>query len=332
MKTLKRRAGTGNSDKPSKPSKSPTFEAAPMEMGEAPQRNLLQEGRDALTLMNEAGPQLVNWYKQYGPQFALAEEATARARGKAEIAGAQLLGPKIRAALLNASPTMKLADAAMQKQLKSMGPSAIETELTRQATEDLKLGGQLSADQLREVSQGSRAAFASRGLGRGMPAAVSEVMSRSNASDARKAQRQQAAGAIDAYTQNRVSNDRQYTTNALTTSAAIYDPFQRLYGHGGSQQSGQIGANNLYAPYLGAAQNVGAGNQQAATQWGIAGMQESGQNARFGQQMAWDQYQFGQNMDYQRWASGQNRTNALLGGGLQLAGSLGGAAIIGAMI
>jgi len=67
--------------------------------------------------------------------------------------------------------------------------SALFSQLESQAAGDLALGGQLSADEVRQATQGERAAWASRGLVRSAPAAFSEVLNRIQFSNQRKAER-----------------------------------------------------------------------------------------------------------------------------------------------
>lgn len=276
-------------------------------------RNVLDEMRQGMTGLKEIYPQLVDLYGQWGPKMAEAEESTARARAKAQIAGVNELSPSLRAALDAANPEMKLARDRIYGQLESMGPSQIEQELTRQAMADLSLGGKLSAEQTRDSEQASRAAMQARGLSRGLPAAVLEVMNREGASQARLDARRGFAGAVDAYAQNREVSDRAFSQSALNTLNAVYDPFQRIYGSGGSQVSGMTGGQNVYNPFLSAAQDVGRSNQEAQLSWNIAQMQEEGQNARFKDQLAYNQWEFGQNMQYSRDAS-QKASNASLWG------------------
>jgi hypothetical protein len=102
-----------------------------------PQRSVLQEGRDALQLMQESAPQLLALQQDFGPQYAQAEAATSVARAQAEREGVSQMGTSIRDAVVASSPEIAAATGQMQRQLAEQGPSDIETELRRQAMEDL---------------------------------------------------------------------------------------------------------------------------------------------------------------------------------------------------
>lgn len=291
-------------------------------------RNVIQEGRDAMTVLKEMFPQLVELYGQYGPGMAQAEEKTARARAAAQIAGVKELGPDMLAALESAVPELGQARGAIGRQLGELGPSAIESELSRQARADLALGGRLSAEQERASQQASRAAMSARGLSRGVPAAVLEVLNREQASQARLEQRRGFAGAMDAYTQNRRSGDRAFSQSALNTLNAVYDPMQRLYGQGGSQVSGMTGGQQIFGPYMNASQDVGRTNQQAATQWAISQAQLAEQARQFDASQAWEQQAFGMNQDYATWATNKQSRAATTNGIISGVGSIAGAAIL----
>lgn len=231
---------------------------------QAPERDFLKEGRDAITVMKEAYPALYEVQSQYNPKFAQLEAQTAATRSAAEVAGVRASGTSIRDAIRGASPEIAASGDAMLRELGNTGPSDIESELKRQALDELRNGGSLSADETRQVQQGSRAAFTARGLGNGSPAAISEVMSRASAAEGRKSQRRAFAAGVDANAQQRTASDRSYVLNANAQAVAQYDPFQRIYGSGGSTASGTVGGPTQFGNYLGASGNAAAGNQQAA--------------------------------------------------------------------
>lgn len=73
------------------------------------------------------------------------------------------------------------------------GPTAIESELQRQAVAELGLGDQLSADEARQVRVQSRAAADARGRGFSNAALADEVLNTASARDARSAARRNFA-------------------------------------------------------------------------------------------------------------------------------------------
>jgi hypothetical protein len=75
---------------------------------------------------------------------------------------------------------------------------------------------------------------------------------------------------------------------------AQYDVFQRMYGNGGSQASGQVGGPSAFGNYLNAAGEVGRSNQSAALQ---------------GMAMEQDAYQFGVNREDSLMLSERNLAN-----------------------
>lgn len=257
------------SKKSTKHLKTSTSHAPSFSSFEVPQRSVLQEGKDALTLMKKAYPEIYGLRNKYDPKFAELEARTGEARANAELGAVNRMGGKIRDALRGANPGLAKADDAMQQQLDEMGPSDIEKELTQQTLAELKLGGALSADEIRNNQQGSRAAWSARGLSGSNSAMVDEVMNRTTYSNQRKSQRQASASAVDAQNQNRQAGDRAFTINTFNTQGAYYDPYQRIYGAGGSAVTGQVSGPNAFQPFLQSANAIGEGNQQAT----IAGMQ-----------------------------------------------------------
>lgn len=261
----------GKGSKGSKDSGSSGGESSSSEMS-VPQRDILKEGRDALTLMKEAYPQIYSLRGQYDSKFAELDAKTGEARNVAETAGVKRQGKNIRDALLAANPNLAKAENLLGKQLDATGPSAIEQTLTDQALSELKLGGALSADELRSNQQGSRAAWSARGLMHSNPSMIDEVMSRTQMSDQRKAQRQAVAAGVDAQNNQRINADRQFAQNTFASEGAYFDPYQRMYGNGGSAVTGQVNSTGQFQPFLSASQDVGLSNQQANVSMAQANM------------------------------------------------------------
>lgn len=241
------------------------------EVPEIPQRDVLKEGRDALTLMKEAYPEIYGLRNQWDRKFATLEAQVGEARSSAETAAVGRQGKKIRAALLKANPGLAKANNVLMRELDQTGPSAIESELTRQTLGDLKLGGALNAEEIRNSQQGTRAAWSARGRSGDNVAMVDEVLNRTTLSDQRKSQRQASASAVDAQNQQRKSGDRAFAQNVFNTQGAYFDPYQRIYGAGGggSAVTGQVNGPQAFMPFLNSSNSVGASNQQA----NIAGAQ-----------------------------------------------------------
>ena len=229
----------------------------------APQIDLLRAGREALQLQREAVPQQLALAQQYDGQFAANEVGTANARAAAEMAGIAGRGAEFNRGLRAASPEIDAATRGVERNLSELGPTDIEREQQRQALEDLRLGGQLSAEEGRSANQAARAAFSARGISRGNPAALAEVLNREQYSNARRDQRRTYASAVDGQSVNRRATDASIANNAQNTLGSFYDPQQRLYGRGGSAVSGQVAGPQQGMPYLQTAAQLSTANLNA---------------------------------------------------------------------
>ncbi len=229
-------------------------------------RNVLEEGRQALRLMREAYPQLIELEQRYGPEYAATQAAIALARNDAEIEGIEKNFPRFREALLGSSPEIASANQAIQDRLANLGPSEIETELQRLAIEDLRQGDRLSVEDERNAVQTARAGMSARGLAAGRGAVFAEVLNRQRYADARERERRGFAASVDAYTNQREASDAATANNAFAQYSAYWDPQQRIYGSGGSAVSGSVNPAANFAPFLGASQDVGEANQLASAQ------------------------------------------------------------------
>jgi hypothetical protein len=159
------------------------------------------------------------------------------------------------------------------------------------ALAELRSGGDLSADEIRQVTQGTRAAASARGLASGFGSAVQEVLARSQYAEARKTGRRNFAQGVEALTQQRTAADRNYISGSFAQAAGFFDPQMRLYGRGGSVVSGQTQGVGQFSPFLNASVSVAESNQQAE----IARAQMEQQDKQFNASMAWDQQSFGMN-------------------------------------
>lgn len=87
--------------------------------------------------------------------------------------------------------------AELNQEALAAQPSQLSHLLDAQAQEQLRLGGSLSSEEIRQSEQASRGAWADRGLQFSNPAIVSEALNRTSMSDARLAGRQQLGMAVN---------------------------------------------------------------------------------------------------------------------------------------
>lgn len=146
----------------------------------------LQRHRDLLDFQR-MGPKFFEAFKSANPGFGSALDAV-NARVQR--------GPSPLLNQLNTSAMAGItnADAA--------GPSAIRQNLEGQALGELQLGRSLSPEELRASDQGTRAAWAARGLGNTSQSAVSEVLNRDAYGTQREAGRRQFAAGVQGLAQN----------------------------------------------------------------------------------------------------------------------------------
>lgn len=185
-----------------------------------------------------AQPWLVKAQAEYGPKFAQAEAQTAGARSAEESAQVQKNFGATFDALMKSEPYKAATDNFMASTESS---GRMYGALAQQAEEDLALGGQLTGDEQREASQASRAGWNDRGLATSGRSAVDEVLARVSMSNARKRERQAFAGQVAA-------QGSALSTQQMAVAASQFDPYQRMFGTGGSQVSGTLGSDQLFTP------------------------------------------------------------------------------------
>jgi hypothetical protein len=299
-------------------------------------RNIGQETRDTFQAMIDYAPRMFEMEKQYGPQYASIEAQTMKdvltgnggmldfysneilprsladaSRMRAhDVADIEKYGPRLTEAILNANPQQRV----------------LLDELNRQAQTELGRGGDLSADQVRDVTQATRAAYSDRGMIRSGGAILDEVANRSQYSDARQAQRRDFAG--------RVLGMNQAVTG---------DPMMGVLGRpsGASPQAGAMlgvgqatasagGPSGMFDPMNQYAAGVYGGNQQMASN--MYGAQAGIINNNFSASAGLMGSMYGADRDYdaQKAAARAQRTGSILGGLFGGAGSaIGGMAIAG---
>lgn len=288
----------------------------------APQRNLLQEGRDALALMDEAYPRLLANEQKYGPEFAKSEVATARTRSEAESRAVTESGGRMRQAMLETSPEIAASTKAQLDRLGELGPSETENLLVQQTRDDLALGGRLNADEARTSDQATRAALSARGLATGTRAAIMEVMNRTDASTARLRGRQAAAAGVEGMVAQRKAGDATIANNIGNSLEGFWDPQQRMFGKGGSQVTGQVSGPSSYAPFLGAAGSVGSDNAKLRGEFQL----ERNKNV-WDREAFWTQREdslniFDQQLQFAQSEGAKNRRAQLWGSAIGVVGSI----------
>ncbi len=149
------------------------------------------------------------------PQLAEYErQATTAQRGQ-DVADLRRFGPGLTRTLEKLNPGWKQAGTALQDLIANAGtrspllaqmntdamgagPSEINQRLNDYALSQLALGGEIGADEQRQVVQDARAAASARGLFGGDAAAIDEIMNLYGARQNRAAQRAQIAGGVQA--------------------------------------------------------------------------------------------------------------------------------------
>lgn len=249
-----------------------------------PPRDYGTEGQETLADQIALSPQLFAAEKEYRPQYAqldtdilksvmpqisaIEQQATTSQR-TADIADVEALGGRATEAFRAANPQLSAIQDALSARALEGGDSEIMQTLRGQALTELQRGGQLSADQIRDVEQQARAAFNARGIARSDAGAFAEALNRSRYSDQREAQRRQFAIGVDSADLQR----QNYGSNLLGTTGQFLsqtssDPFQAILGRSAAP-SGVQGAGfslqsqpqifNPFDPYAGA---LNASNQQ----------------------------------------------------------------------
>lgn len=193
---------------------------------------------DTLVLGPQLASQNFDLLAQFGVPTAQHHTAIERARVSGEQGILDAFGTRRRDRLTEI-PEIGAAASAVQGSLREIGASAIESELLRQALEELQLGGDLSAGEERQAQQDARAAFDARGLANSPSAASAEVLNLFGVREARKSTRRAFAGAVDAARTGRRATDASIGTSALATTAGVFDPLTEILGRGSAVNLGQ---------------------------------------------------------------------------------------------
>jgi hypothetical protein len=193
--------------------------------------------------------------REYAASQAASQGYTAANARAVEDANAQMIG-------------RGLLGQSLYSQGLTAGPSGAAQTLQQRAQQLAASTGQLSQEELRSVQQGSREAFAARGLEMSNPAISGEIGARIAAQRARQAEDlQMAAGLNQAYTQDLTAN-RGFATG--------------LYGQDVSLQSQNQSA----------ALQVALAKQQAGITLSLADQQAINSASQFGSNAANEQARF----------------------------------------
>jgi hypothetical protein len=126
-------------------------------------------------------------------------------------------------------------------------------ELNRQALEELKLGGALSAQEERGAQQAARGAFAARGMAFSNPAMVAEVLKRDELARARQAERRAFASSVEGLNQP-IDLANLQEVNASRRADA--------QGELAADIASNESARSVFATLTGARVDIAQGNQQ----------------------------------------------------------------------
>lgn len=220
---------------------------------------------------------------------------------------------------LNASESQFVAGA------RTAGPTALERALEEQATRDLALGDQLSADEARQVRVQSRAAGAARGRGFSNASLADEVLNTATARQSRLDSRRNFAGGVNTMLRSGQSADRSYLGQAAAMES---NPFARLQG---ATQARLATYTDPYMGVLGRA-STNAGNNanlfgNAQSTAGASAAQTRGMFDPFNSYAA-DLYNTNYNGEAAANIATANSKSALTGALIGGAAKLGGAAIM----
>jgi hypothetical protein len=223
--------------KKKKKKKSGPSEPKPINIGE-----VMRQGQQASQANLD---QLRGFYGQLAGDIggsAYAQEARAAAeRGVARSdALAALADPTRQAAAQAADRVTGIGDRLLgQAGQINTQETGLESELRRQAMDDLALGRSLSPEQMREAAQSTRQAFAARGLGTGMGSAAAEILNRDRFATQRQDQRRAFAMGANQNIEGTLGARRALSADMLGSSANIY-------GAGGQLRlAGDTAAGNM---------------------------------------------------------------------------------------
>lgn len=163
-------------------------------------------------------------------------------------------------------PLLGQMTADASRSLNTVSP--IQQQLNAQAQELLAQGGNLSAQDLRNIEQSTRGAYASRGLYDSNQAIGAEILNTDAARRARLFENQRQAGAIDAAGQSQIQANRGYAqgVQAQGQNLSQFNTGQQnqigLFNAGAANDISRFNAQNQT--------NVSLANAAAQNQFGLA--------------------------------------------------------------
>jgi hypothetical protein len=283
------------------------------------------------TAAGQAAPQITPAQAQAGTlgpaAQATAQQATA-AQATAQQAGMQQAATQ-QAGMQRADggPLLGQLQTDAAGALNQLSP--LQQQLQQQASAQLATGGALTPDQLRQVQQDTRGAYAARGLYDSNQAIGAEILNTDAARQARLQQAQAFAGNVDAAGQQQINAARGYAGSVQAQGQNLSQTNAGIYTQNQQYNAGQANANNQYNAGLytqNQQYNAGQANQLAAqnaaaqtsTSQYNAGQanQLAGQNASA--QNAYGLAQFGQDATTSQYNAGQDYQTQLANAGLTL--------------
>jgi len=291
--------------------------------------------------------------KQFGPQYAQAGLDVAnkfapqylglnQAQMQKAIAGSPLLSSINQQALAglksggvtpflsNLSDAAKTGLAGAYSNLARGGVDPLLAQATTQAQQGLTLGGAVSPQEQRQVTQNTLAGFAARGNAGGNQALAQEFLNRDIYSRGRQQERQQYATGVEAQRQGALGQAQQFS---LGTQGALQSALGQAQQYGlsaqGIDQAALQGlggvvtppnfASYAQAPNLAAYGAPGASNIPMGAGLGVT-MGQTQPLLNFGQNL----FDANQNAAATQNIAAANKSGGLTGAGIGAAGAIGG--------
>jgi hypothetical protein len=214
--------------------------------------------------------------------------------------------------------------------------TGLESELRRQAMDDLALGRSLSPEQMREAAQSARQAFAARGLGTSLGSAASEILNRDRFATQRQDARRAFAMGANQNIEATLGARRALAADMLGSTANIYGAGGQLRLAGDTTAGNMLQSSGNMA--LNAATNINQQNPYVQAMQGMpsgAGMIQSGSDlaantASFNTNMQASMYNSYLNNQAALQAARMNSSATNNAGMMGMIGGIGGGALAGA--
>lgn len=225
-----------------------------------PQRNLQEEmqgmrdlAQNEIRMQRYKQPQLIKWEGQ---------NALKRLQNEQMIAGEA--APLLEAERAR-NPMLAMAERGINASLSTLGPSRIETEMERQAYNDLLAGRDLSPQENRDAIQSARAAMSARGLATGNSGVMAEVLNRDTFARAREAQRRGFAAGVEGMRRSRAQGDMALAQSGYQFANQNFNPRGALFGTADMLTKNRTQPMTFTNQLSGYMADFGNANLQAAT-------------------------------------------------------------------